>query len=120
MNHNETIAEDEDPPDLIMTVDEIVDEYSENQVQIKTLERPLVNTSKTDPISEKNPKPKKRPTKSKVKSQKKVRRFTEENCMYKCNICDMEFFSYNERRLHKKRVHVQTLTNIGKKIAAKM
>ena len=120
MNHNETIAEDEDPPDLIMTVDEIVDEYSENQVQIKILDRSLENTSNTDAISEKDPRPKKKPTKSNVKSQKKVRRFTEENCMYKCNICDMEFFSYNERRLHKKRVHVQTLTNIGKKIAAKM
>ena len=112
MNHSETIAEDEDPPDLIMTVDEIVDEYAENQVQIKTLERSLENTSKTDKVSEKDQKPKNlRPTKSNVKSQKKVRRFTEENCMYKCNICDMEFFSYNERRLHKKRVHVQTLPN---------
>ena len=114
MNHSETIAEDEDPPDLIMTVDEIVDEYAENQVQIKTLERSLENTSKTDTISEKDPKPKKRPIKSKVKSQKKVRRFTEENCMYKCNICDMEFFSYNERRLHKNRVHVKTLPNAVK------
>ena len=63
MNHSETIAEDEDPPDLIMTVDEIVDEYSENQVQIKTLERSVVNTSNTDTIGEKDPKPKKKPTK---------------------------------------------------------
>ena len=103
-----------------MTVDEIVDEYSENQVQIKTHERSLENTVKTDTLSEKDPRPKMRPTKSKVKSQKKARRFTEENCMYKCNICDMEFFSYNERRLHKKRVHVQTLPNAVKKTAAKM
>ena len=117
MNHNETIAEDEDPPDLIMTVDEIVDEYAENQVQIKTLERSSDNTSKTDTMSEKDPRPKRKPTKSKVKSQKKARRFTEENCMYKCNICDMEFFSYNERRLHKNRVHVKTLPNAVKNSA---